>query len=243
MSTYGQKPAVTNGQKRYLVLSLPSFFPRNLKKHLWILILVVGSNYLSHHLWNRGNEEMQTDILRGVSADLYLADKASMYISDIQPFTQKVKEIAGMLDIPAEWLMTVMYAESKFDSGVANFKGSGAVGLIQFMPTTAQDMNVSAERLQRMNPVQQMEYVFIYLQRARERYGEYDSLTDLYLAILYPKARKQDYCYTLYAKPSRAYVQNSGLDVDKDGRVNISDIDRHLKKLHPTSYMIEKSGV
>lgn len=243
MNTYGKKPTV-HGQRRYLVLSLPSFFPRKMSKYLWIVVLVVGSNYLSHKLWNtgEGRGSVQTDMLHASSSNLYLADKASMYISDTQAFTQKVKEISGMLDIPAEWLMTVMYAESKFDSGVANFKGSGAVGLIQFMPTTALDMNVSVERLQRMTPVQQLEYVFIYLQRARERYGEYDSLTDLYLAILYPKARKQDYCYTLYAKPTRAYTQNSGLDVDKDGRVNISDVDRHLKKLHPTAYMIEKEG-
>jgi len=242
MSTYGQKPAI-NGQRRYLVLSLPAFLPKLTSKYLWIVILVVGSNYLSHHFWNNGKGEIQTDLLGVGSEELYLADKASMYIPDTKSFTQKVKEISSMLAVPAEWLMTVMYAESKFDPGVANFKGSGAVGLIQFMPTTAMDMNVSAERLQRMTPLQQLEYVFLYLQKTRERYGEYDSLTDLYLAILYPKARKQDYCYTLYAKPSRAYQQNSGLDVDKDGRVNISDIDKHLKKLHPTAYMIEKAGL
>lgn len=239
MRTYGHKPAV-KGQKRYLVLSLPSFFPGALKKYLWVILLVLGSNYLSHRLWNDG-ESLENKLIGGEAKELYLADKASMYIPNTYDFIGKVKEIAQMLDIPAEWLMTVMYAESKFDAGVANFKGSGAVGLIQFMPATARDMNISIDRLQRMTPIQQLEYVFLYLQRARERYGEYDSLTDLYLAILYPKARKQDYCYTLYAKPTRAYTQNSGLDEDKDGRVNISDIDRHMKRLYPDAYMIEKN--
>ncbi|MEM6804237.1 MAG: transglycosylase SLT domain-containing protein [Bacteroidota bacterium] len=238
MRTYGQKPAV-KGTKRYLVLSLPSFLPGGLKKYFWVILVVLGSNYLSHKLWNDG-PGLQANVMVNHTEELYLTDKASTYIPNTHNFTDKVKEIAQMLDVPPEWLMTVMYAESKFDAGVANFKGSGAVGLIQFMPTTAQDMNISVERLQRMTPVQQLEYVFLYLQRARERYGEYDSLTDLYLAILYPKARKQDYCYTLYAKPTRAYNQNSGLDEDKDGRVNISDIDRHMKRLYPEAYMIEK---
>lgn len=238
MNTYGQKP-ILKGQKRYLVLSLPSFLPRRLGKYLWVIILVVVSNMLSHKLWNPG-DSAQANLLDIGSESMYLADKASMYIADTDLFTDKVKEISKMLDVPAEWLMTVMYAESKFDAGVANFKGSGAVGLIQFMPSTALDMNVSAQRLQRMTPIQQLEYVFIYLQRNRERYGEYDSLTDLYLSILYPKARKQDYCYTLYAKPSKAYAQNSGLDEDKDGRVSISDIDKHMKRLYTQAYMIEK---
>lgn len=227
------------GQRRYLVLSLPSFLSGRNTKYLWIVLLVFGSNYLTHKMWNDGSS-IQTDIIGATSNELYLTEKAGMYIQDTKSFTRRVEEIAGMLDVPAEWLMTVMYAESRFDAGVANFKGSGAVGLIQFMPATASDMGISVDRLKHMTPVQQMEYVFIYLQRNRERYGEYDSLTDLYLSILYPKARKQDYCYTLYAKPSRAYKQNSGLDEDNDGRVNISDIDKHLKRLHPTAYMIEK---
>ena len=141
-----------------------------------------------------------------------------------------------MLNVPPEWLMAVMYSESQFDASVLNHKGSGATGLIQFMPATASDLNVSMQRLRDMNHTQQLEYVYLYLQKVRERYGEYDSLTDLYLAILYPKARKQDLCYTMYAKPSKSYKQNSGLDENKDGRVTVSDIDRRMMRLYPTAY-------
>ena len=144
-----------------------------------------------------------------------------------------------MLEIAPEWLMAVMYAESKFDPSVLNYKGSGAVGLIQFMPATAMEMDVSVERLKRMSANQQLEYVYLYLETVRSRYGQFSSLTDLYLAILFPKAIGQDYCYTLYAKPSVSYQQNSGLDENKDGRVTISDVDRRLKRLFPTAYMTE----
>lgn len=172
-------------------------------------------------------------------APLYLLDKASLFVRNPNAFAEKVKEISAMLGIAPEWLMAVIYSESKFDAGVENHRGSGATGLIQFMPLTASEMNVSLERLKRMNHLQQLEYVYLYLQTVRERYGDYQSLTDLYLAVLYPKARGEEYCYTLYARPSQHYKQNIGLDENKDGRVTISDVDRRLKRLYPTAYIAE----
>ncbi len=170
---------------------------------------------------------------------LYLMDKASLHVSDEVAFETKVRNISSMLGIAPEWLMAVMYSESKFDASVKNFKGSGATGLIQFMEASASEMNVSLERLARMNHLQQLEYVYLYLQTVRDRYGDYEGLTDLYLAVLYPKARKQEYCYTLYARPSGRYNQNSGLDENRDGRVTLSDIDRRMKRLYPTAFIAE----
>lgn len=170
---------------------------------------------------------------------LYLLDKASLHIPQIERFEDKVRDVSGMLGVAPEWLMAVMYSESKFDPGVRNYKGSGATGLIQFMKGTAGEMNISLERLGRMDAVQQLEYVYLYLQTVRDRYGDYASLTDLYLAILYPKARGEEYCYTLYARPSKQYNQNSGLDENKDGRVSVSDIEKRMKRLYPTAYMAE----
>lgn len=210
----------------------------------WLIIVLVGitaSNLLSHVIWNpffTGAQVPESDAI-GAPIDtdqLYLMDKASMYVEDEDLFEKKVREIGYQLGVPPEWLMAVMYSESRFDAAVLNHKGSGATGLIQIMPATAKDLNVSIQRLKRMSHVQQLEYVYLYLQQVRERYGEYDTLTDLYLAILYPKARKQDICYTLYAKPTQSYKQNSGLDEDRDGRVTVSDIDRRMARLYPYAY-------
>lgn len=210
----------------------------------WMLLILVGitaTNLLSHVIWNpffNGASIPETDAI-SAPADkdqLYLMDKASMYVDNEDLFEDKVREIGGQLGVPPEWLMAVMYSESRFDAAVLNHKGSGATGLIQIMPATAADLNVSIQRLKRMSHIQQLEYVYLYLQKVRERYGEYDTLTDLYLAILYPKARKQDICYTLYAKPTQSYKQNSGLDEDRDGRVTVSDIDRRMARLYPYAY-------
>ncbi|MDP5172648.1 MAG: transglycosylase SLT domain-containing protein [Bacteroidia bacterium] len=172
---------------------------------------------------------------------LFLMEKASLFVSDTEAFEGKVVEISSMLGIAPEWLMAVMYSESKFDASVENLKGSGATGLIQFMDGTAQEMNISLERLARMNHLQQLEYVYLYLQTVRERYGDYQDLTDLYLAVLYPKARGQRNGYTLYAKPSKQYAQNSGLDENKDGRVTVGDIEQRMMRLYPTAFQAQPS--
>lgn len=228
--------------KRYLVIPFPVSIPRNVRNFSLLCMLVIGSNVVTHKLWNTGSSEPTAGIVEKVSAQpgLYLMDKAAMKVGDSEAFANKVREISEMLGVPPEWTMAVMYAESGFDPSILNRKGSGATGLIQFMPSTALELNVSVERLKRMTALQQLEYVYLYMQNVRDRYGEYETLADFYLAILYPKARRQDYCYTLYATPSQSYKQNSGLDEDKDGRVTVSDIDKHMKRLYPTAYMAQK---
>lgn len=227
--------------KRYIMIPFPVSIPKKVRQLSLLGMLVIGSNVVTHQLWNPGPASEAVTLKVNTKPELYLIDKASMKVGDADAFADKVKEISRMLAVPPEWMMAVMYAESGFDPGILNHKGSGATGLIQFMPGTALELNVSIERLKRMTAVQQLEYVYLYMQNVRERYGEYQSLTDFYLAILYPKARGQDYCYTLYASPSQSYKQNSGLDEDKDGRVTVSDIDKHMKRLYPTAYMKQKA--
>lgn len=168
---------------------------------------------------------------------LYLMDKARIHTPMPTVFEAKVRKVAELLKVQPEWLMAVMYSECRFDHDQFNHKGSGAVGLIQFMPATAKEMGTSTQSIANMSHEQQLDLVWRYLQAYREKYGDYKNLTDLYLAILYPKARQFDQCYTLYEKPSRAYEQNAGLDMDKDGRVTVSDIDQRMREKYRTAYL------
>ena len=250
MSTY--KPRFAKPDTGYymgkgpttLARPIPSNLKRNFKNIGLVILAVILTNIVSHTFYNPSIRSYSPEpVLDGPIEDiegpqLYLMDKASQFVSDGRSFEDKVREIADMLGVAPEWLMAVMYSESKFDAQVLNHKGSGATGLIQFMPDAASDMNVSLQRLRKMNHLQQLEYVYLYLEKVRERYGDYESLTDLYLAILYPKARKQDFCYALYAKPGTSYNQNAGLDENKDGIVTVSDIDRRMKRLYPPAYMV-----
>ncbi|MBX7240912.1 MAG: transglycosylase SLT domain-containing protein [Bacteroidia bacterium] len=217
-----------------LVRHLGFTFPVKFRGMGILLITAIITNLLSHSFFNPA-------IFSGSNADdLYLMDKAAVYVSDKQAFEAKVREVSTRLNIQPEWLMSVMYSESRFDAAAVNLKGSGAVGLIQFMPATAAEINTSPEKLKTMTHTEQLEYVYTYLSMIKAKYGNFDSLTKLYLAILYPKALSGDYCYTLYAKPSIAFKQNAGLDEDKDGRVTVSDVDKRMQRVFPKAYIAGK---
>ena len=242
MKDYGPFPRPHNRGGKYIMLAIPKGLPLLLRNAGLIVVLIAASNYATYRftLGQVGSTAFSALNVMAPKDDLYLMDKANSYVKDSRSFGQKVRQVAEQLGVPPEWLMAVMYAESGFDAGVYNHKGSGAVGLIQFMPTTARELNISSEQLSRMGHVEQMDYVFRYLQRVKEQHGPYKSLVDLYLGILYPKALNQDPCYTLFSKPSRAYSQNSGLDENRDGRISVSDIDRRMARLFPSAYAIGK---
>ncbi|MEM6631247.1 MAG: transglycosylase SLT domain-containing protein [Bacteroidota bacterium] len=252
MKNNGPFPRPYQAGKRYVVLSIPMGFPRLLKMVGLLTAIVAGTNFMTYRLATQGILPADTHIQvlatssEGVgssSEQLYLLDKAQIHVPDATQFADKVRDVSGMLGVAPEWLMAVMYLESKFDASVYNYKGSGAVGLIQFMPSTALDMNITSYRLSQMNHLQQLEYVYMYLDKVKQRNGAFKSLTDLYLGILYPKARGQESCYTLFSRPSKAYRQNSGLDENRDGRVTVGDIDRRLQRLFPTAHAIQLTEV
>ena len=205
------------------------------------VLLFLISNALTYRLGVGNNSSPDNKNPKNVNGELYLLDKAKSYVYDIKGFEKKVKDVSSRLSIPAEWLMAVMYAESRFDASAQNHKGSGAVGLIQFMPATLRDMNVTTKQLQNMNHTEQLDFTYQYLQKVQSDRRPFKSLTDVYLGVLYPDALGEDPCYTLYSQPEINYQQNSGLDEDKDGKVTVSDIDRFLRRIYPTAYNTAKN--
>jgi hypothetical protein len=163
----------------------------------------------------------------------YMMEAAARHIPDTAAFAQAVDRVAQDLHIPPDWLMAVMYAESGLNPAAENRQGSGAAGLIQFLPAAAGELGTSVPELRRMDATAQLNYVHQYFRQVRQRYGPYTSLTDIYLGVLYPKARRQPATYVLYARPSRAYLQNAGLDEDRDGAVTVADITRRMNRLFP----------
>ena len=189
---------------------------------------------------NKGPTAAITEV--AAEPSLYLLDQAEKFVYNSDAFEEKVREVAMDLGIAPEWLMAVMHAESRFDASVSNHKGSGATGLIQWMPATAKDFNITVEKLRNMNHIEQLDFVYQYLDAKRKKHRQYENLTDLYLAILYPRALEEEYCFSLYENPSTAYKMNSGLDEDKDGRVTVQDIDKFVKRIYPTAYMASIDG-
>lgn len=102
-----------------------------------------------------------------------------------------------------------------FSPAVRNAAGSGATGLIQFMPATAVSLGTTTAALARMSAEQQLEYVQRYFQPYAKRIG---SLSDMYMAILMPKYVGRPESDVIFFG-GVAYRQNSGLDANSDGAV------------------------
>lgn len=130
---------------------------------------------------------------------------------------------AAELRMPADganWLMAGIAWESNetFSPNVINMAGSGATGLIQFMPATALALGTTVSRLALMTAEEQLDYVLRYF---KPYAGRLQSLGDVYMAILWPAGIGKPDSFVLWDRASRptTYRQNAGLDVDKDGTI------------------------
>lgn len=137
-----------------------------------------------------------------------------------EAFRAKVRWIAGALEMPpegADWLMSCMAWESgeTFSPNIRNGAGSGAVGLIQFMPSTATSLGTTSAELAEMTAEAQLDFVYKYF---RPYAGRLHSLSDIYMAILWPAAIGRPEKHVLWTKDAKptTYRQNAGLDVDRN---------------------------
>ncbi|WP_187970098.1 DUF2272 domain-containing protein [Aquibium microcysteis] len=130
---------------------------------------------------------------------------------------QSIIELGQTLGCDPSHLAACMAFETgeEFKSSTRN-KISGATGLIQFMPKTALGLGTTTDKLAAMTEVEQMAYVSKYFAPYA---GKMHSLSDVYMAILWPKAVGKPEAFALFVTPSTAYVQNKGLDVNSDGAV------------------------
>ncbi len=138
-------------------------------------------------------------------------------------FIREVEAIAQRIGARPEHLMAVMSFETggSFSPGVRNAAGSGATGLIQFMPNTARELGTSTEALARMSAVDQLEYVERYFVR-RSDPGDLRTLEGVYTTVLYGSPRTEPGS-TLFSQGTAAYRMNAPLDLNRDGRITAGE--------------------
>ena len=135
-----------------------------------------------------------------------------------QTFKERVLWIGEDLGFDPNWLMDCMAFESAetFRADIRNAAGSGATGLIQFMPSTAQALGTTTDRLAQMAPEDQLNFVWKYFAPYKNKIKNLD---DMYMAILWPKAVGKADSYALFQGGTVAYRQNAGLDINKDNKI------------------------
>ena len=130
-------------------------------------------------------------------------------------FLAKVQLIAAKLLTDPDYLMAVMYSESKLNPQAYNPNG-GATGLIQFMPSTAAYLGTSTQELSGMSNVDQLDYVYKYFAPYT---GRIFSFPDLYMVTFFPVALN---------KPADYVIHSDTLSADTIARANpIFDLDHN----------------
>ncbi len=180
----------------------------------------------------RGKPLAQADV-DAINAILYPAGgsvKPLAWGGSVTPeFRDKVRAISSRLGNDPSDLMACMAWESgrSFSPAKKNMAGSGATGLIQFMPATAQALGTSVDALAAMTAVEQLDWVEKYFQPYK---GKLRDLSDLYMAILWPAAVGKPLDYVLWEKGSRptTYRQNAGLDANHDGTITKAECSAKL---------------
>ena len=146
-------------------------------------------------------------------------------------FLAKAIRIAYEIGADPSDFMAAMAFETggTFSPSIVN-KQSGATGLIQFMPSTARALGTTTELLALMDAVEQLDWVKKYF--VQNGYaGRIGTLPDLYMAILWPKAIGKPADYVLIEDDGgKAYIQNKGLDLNKDGNITKAEATSLVRK-------------
>lgn len=141
-------------------------------------------------------------------------------------FRERIRWICDTLKFDPNWLMACIAWESgeTFSAKITNKAGSGATGLIQFMPTTAKSLGTTTAALAQMTDEDQLRVVYAYLKPFA---GRVRTLSDLYMTILWPAAvgKPED-----YAMPwsGITYRQNAGLDSNRNGVITKAEAAKHV---------------
>lgn len=160
------------------------------------------------------------------SAAMFILDKYRRKKSDNQheAFINKVKSVSDSLGIHFSWLVGIMHHESRLNHRALN--SIRAVGLIQFLPSTARGLGTSTNALYNMSGVQQLNYVYKFYKHAK---GNLNEATDLYLYAFFPIAilnNWPDSRIIAYGKLSAKIIakHNRGLDTNKDGVITVGEV-------------------
>lgn len=160
----------------------------------------------------------------GQSSEVDIANAKGPWKNDTA-FVREVERVSSKYGFSPGALIGLMQSESGINPQARNPNG-GATGLIQFMPATARSLGTSTDALYRMSRAQQMEYVDkFFAPYASGLRGA--SAGKLYAYVFLPgRAGRQSGVLT--ENPENYYTHNRGLDMNRDGRITIADLDRRI---------------
>lgn len=152
-----------------------------------------------------------------------------------------LKDLSDKLGFHEDWLSLIIYKENRGCTKTPNSL-TGAVGIIQWLPSTAKALGTTVEQLGKMTFVEQLHYVEKYLLyvKAVDKVHNYE---DLYLSIFFPRALGKGDSYVMGIKPpmnmitdsmsfkQKVYAYNKNIDMNKDGIITVEDFKNFANKI------------
>ena len=144
-----------------------------------------------------------------------------------EPFSKKWSEMkrkySGLTD---RAMARMINGESRFDTQATN--KSGATGLFQFMPDTANDLGTRTDEIYYMSADQQLELYDRYMQMWIGKGGKVTPGT-LGMLQAAPALAKSDDARIVYARGTKAWRQNPGWRPkdDKNGDITVGSIKQY----------------
>lgn len=140
-----------------------------------------------------------------------------------------LEKAADAIGVPVDWLATIISFESggTFSPSQLNRAGSGAFGLIQFLPSTAANLlggtqAEAAAKGKAMSFSEQLERMVVPYFQSFD--ADFHNLQDLYLAVFYPRAMNKADDWVIGTAPGATYTQNAGLDRAGKGYITRGDV-------------------
>lgn len=149
-------------------------------------------------------------------------------------FSAKVEQVAANINCNPNDLLAMMYSESGINPHRVGY--NGATGLIQFLPGTARGLGTSTAALKNMSAIQQMDYVEKFFMKNKKMFYNSNAKLDagtMYALCFLPAYAKRE---TLCSRGSGYYRSNSGVDMNKDGKITKTDLAQRVAKKYNEMY-------
>lgn len=170
------------------------------------------------------NANTSTPAATSGSSGSYATSETAGAAATSDDFNAELNRVSSKFSVNPADMLALMRSESSINPQAVN-PTTGATGLIQFMPRTARSLGTTTEELRGMTAAQQMKYVEKYFDSVRLPSGA--SAGKLYAYVFLPGRANRD---VLTQQGENFYEANRGLDMDRDGKITIADLDARMAR-------------
>lgn len=142
---------------------------------------------------------------------------------------KELRKVSKELGIKPEWLYKTIFIECQGDIYKSN-PYSGAIGTIQFLPSTARLLGTDTSKIKQMTTCQQLQLTKKYIQIVSNG-RKIISLHQLYLLVFFPQAAYQSESYIIGDNHTNVFKYNKILCDKADTTLTVSHIKRFLDRI------------